>query len=170
MEQLKRIKLLRKLDIPCEQIRLVTTSEMSLPECVWDQKQKLEMRGHDLSQMQELCIQLAETETDFDSLDASGWLDRMNTLERGGVQLTDTNKLDVKRRKWGAVLSAAVSILFMAAFVYIILWANHEEPIPIGVLIFVILIPVGIIAVIAIALYQRMKELKGGELDEAGKY
>ena len=170
VEQLRRVKLLRKLDIPCEQIRLVTTGGLTLSECVWDQKRKLELRSRDLSHMQDFCVQIAETEADFNTLNAADWLERMKTLEKGGVQFTDTSKSDVKRRKWGAVLSAAVSILFMAAFVCIILWANHEDPIPLGLLIFVILIPVGVIAGIALALYQRMKELKGGELDEAGKY
>ncbi len=170
VEQLKRVKLLRKLDIPCEQIRLVTTGELSLSECAWDQKEKLEKREHDLVQMQELCAQLAETESELDSLDASSWLDRMSTLEKGGVKFTDASKSDVKRRKWGAVLSAVVSMLFMVAFVCMILWANHEDPVPTGLVIFLILIPIGVIAGIVIALYQRMKELKGGELDEAGKY
>ena len=170
VEQLKRVKLLRKLDIPCEQIRLVTTGGLSLSECVLNQKGKLETRERDLSQMQELCAQLAKTGREFDSLNASAWLDRMKALEEGGVQFMDASKSDVKRRKWGAVLSAAVSMLFMVAFVCMILWANHEDPLPTGLLVFVILIPLGIITGIVLALYQRMKELKGGELDEAGKY
>ena len=170
MEQLQRIKLLRKLDIPCEQIRRVTAGDLPLSECVLGQKEKLEMRSRNLAQMQELCAQLAETGTDFGDLDASGWLGRMKALEKGGVQFMDASKSDVKRRKWGAILSAVVSALFMIAFLWMMIWANNEDPIPTGFFIFVILIPVGVIAGIVLALYQRMKELKGGELDEAGKY
>ena len=170
VEQLKRIKLLRKLDVPCETIRKVAAGELPLSLCLQEQKQDLGSRAEDLAQMQELCSLLADTGTDFDGLDSSAWLDRMAVLEKGGVKFKDVTKSDVKRRKWGALISAAVCVLFMAVLICLVLWGNSEEPIPTGLLIFIILIPVGIITGIVIALVQRMKELKGGELDEAGKY
>ena len=170
VEQLKRVKLLRKLGIPCEQIRRVITGERSLPSCLREQQKTLEKRSEDFLQMREICAQLADGEATLDSLDALDFLERMRELEKGGVRFVDTNKLDVKKRRWGAWLSAVVSIVFMAAMIGMILWANHEEPIPVPMLAFVLLIPAGMAAGIAIALYQRIKELKGGELDEAGKY
>ncbi len=170
VEQLKRVKLLRKLDIPCDRIRQVITGSLPLGACLCEQQKRLEKRSWDIERMQELCLQLAESETDLDTLDASGWLDRMKVLEKGGVQFVDTNKSDVKQRRWGAVLSAAASVMFMAATICLILWANRQDPLPVGVLVFLILAPAGVIAGVVIALLQRMKELKGGELDEAGKY
>ncbi len=170
VEQLRRIKLLRKLDVPCDEIRRVMEGELTFSACMREQQQKLEKRRNDYSRMQELCTQLSESETKLDSLDASNWLDRMKALEKGGVQFVDASKSDVKQRKWGAVLSAAVSIAFMVAIICIILWGNHSDPLPLGLLVFILLIPAGVITGVALALYQRMKELKGGELDEAGKY
>ena len=170
VEQLKRVKLLRKLDVPCEQIRRVITGGLSLESCMLEQQKALEKRSHDFLQMREICLQLADRGVALDSLDASGVLDQMKVLEKGGVKFVDTNQLDVKKRRWGAWASAIVSILFFAAMICIILWANHEDPLPVGVLVFVLLIPAGVMAGIALALYQRIKELKGGELDEAGKY
>ena len=170
VEQLKRVKLLRKLDIPCEQIRRVMTGELSLHTCLSEHQKTLEKRSGDLMQMRGLCVQLADSEATLDSLDASGFLDQMKVLEKGGVQFVDTNKSDVNKRKWGAWLSAIVSILFIAAMICMILWANHQDPLPVGLLVFVLLIPAGTAAGIAIALVQRIKELKGGELNEAGKY
>ena len=41
---------------------------------------------------------------------------------------------------------------------------------PVGALIFMVLFPAIVIISIIYVLVQRMKELKGGELDEAGKY
>lgn len=170
VEQLRRVKLLRKLDIPCEQIRRVMTGELSLYSCVSDQQKTLEKRSHDFLQMREICAQLADSGAALDSLDASDYLDQMAALEKGGVTFVDTNKSDVKKRRWGAWISAVVSILFIAAVISIILWANQETPMPVGLLVFVLLIPAGVAGGIALALYQRIKELKGGELDEAGKY
>ena len=170
VEQLKRIKLLRKLDVPCEKIRQVSFGELKLSDCLQEHKQDLGRRAEDLAQMQELCSQLVETGSQFDGLDSSAWLDRMAALEKGGVRFTDMTKSDVRRRKWGAVISAAVCVLFMIALICMVFWGNSEDPLPTGVFIFIVLIPAGIIAGIVLALVQRMKELKGGELDEAGKY
>ncbi len=170
VEQLRKIKLLRKLDVPCEQIRHVVSGGLSLPDCLRDQRGKLEKRRGDLLRMQELCEQIAETDSTIDALDTTEWLERMDELEKGGVQFMDTEKTDVKQRRWGAILSAAASIVFMIAVICMILWGNHEDPLPVGVLIFLLLIPAGVIAGVVLALHQRIKELKGGELDEAGKY
>ena len=170
VEQLQKIRLLRKLDVPCEQIRLVTTGELTLAACLGAQKEKLEAHSRDLAQMQELCGQIAASGTEYDSLGAAGWLEQMQELEKGGVRFMNAEKSDVKRRRWGALISALVSVLFMAALAGTMLWANMEDPIPAGILLFVLVIPLVCIAGIVLALIQRMKELKSGELDEAGKY
>ncbi len=170
VEQLNRIRLFRKLDIPCEEIRQMMNGERSLSECVRTQEEKLEKRGSDLKRMQEICEELAGSGAEFDTLDAAVWLDRMKTLEKGGVQFMDTRRSDVKQRQRGAVLSALAGMLFFAAMIGVIIWANSQDPIPNVVLAFILLILAGMIAGIGLALYQRMKELKGGELDEAGKY
>ena len=120
--------------------------------------------------MQELCTQLEESENSIRDLDAASWLERMKELEKGGVRFMDSNKSDVRTRRWGAILSAVSGILFMAVMIILVLEGNRTDPIPKGVLAILILIPAGIIAGIVLALFQRIKELKGGELDEARKY
>lgn len=170
VEQLNRIKLLRKLDIPCEEIRRIMSGEISLQECVRDQEQKLEKRCQDMAQMQEFCVQLSESGSSFDSLKASSWLDRMKDLEKGGTRFVDTRESDVKQRRLGSLVWAGVSIAFMGVIIWIILWGNSQEPLPIGLLLFLLLIPVAVIIGVVIALLQRMKELDKGELYEASKY
>ncbi len=170
VEQLKRIKLLRKLDISCEEIRRVMSGEISLQECVRDQDHKLEKRCHDMAQMQELCLQLSEDGSSFDSIQASSWLDRMKVLEKGGTCFVDTRESDVKQRRLGSLVWAGVFIVMMSAIIWIILWMNSQASLPIGLLIFLLLMPVAVIIGVVIALLQRMKELKRGELYEASKY
>lgn len=82
----------------------------------------------------------------------------------------DARTTDVRQRKWGSWLSAVAAILFMVAMMCLLLWGNHVDPVPTWVLVILLLIPLSIITGISIALYQRMKELKGDELDEARKY
>ena len=50
------------------------------------------------------------------------------------------------------------------------LWGNSQDPIPFGLLVFLIAIPVALIIGLWIALAGRMKEIEGGEEDEASKY
>lgn len=170
VEQLKRVKLLRKLDVSCEQIRRILAGEISLSSCALEQEKALEKRGRDLEKMQEICGQLAESGAELDTLDSEDFLERMKTLEKGGVQFMDTNRSDVKKRQWGAWSSAIVAVAFLIFFIGMILWADTQDPLPPVLLVFIILIPVGTAVGVGIALAQRMKELKGGELDEAGKY
>ena len=170
VRQLERVKLLRKLDIPCEQIRNVMDGKLTLSACVKDQQEALEKRGSDLQRMQELCNLLSEEAADFDSLDAAAFLENMKKLEQGGVRFVDTSKSDVKKRRTGAIVSAVVCILYFAALGGLLFLGNSVDPIPPAVLIFLILIPIVMIVGITLALRQRMKEIKGGELDEARKY
>jgi capsular polysaccharide biosynthesis protein len=51
-----------------------------------------------------------------------------------------------------------------------VLWANKLDPIPLGILIFIVAVLAGIIIGIIIAFRQRILEIDGGEENEAGKY
>ena len=51
-----------------------------------------------------------------------------------------------------------------------ILWANGQSPLPIGLLLLIIAVPVIVIICIVAVLIQRIKEIKGGEEDEAAQY
>ena len=83
----------------------------------------------------------------------------------------DIKKTDIrKKRRTGAIIGAVVMILLMGFTIGLMLWANTQDPIPTGLLIFLIAIPVVIIGGILAALAGRMKESEGGEEDEASKY
>ena len=60
--------------------------------------------------------------------------------------------------------------VLMAISVVFVLWVNTEDPMPTGLLILLIAIPVVITGGILAALAGRMKEIEGGEEDEASKY
>lgn len=82
----------------------------------------------------------------------------------------DTRESDVKQRRLGSLVWAGVFIVMMSAIIWIILWMNSQASLPIGLLIFLLIMPVAVIIGVVIALLQRMKELKKGELYEASKY
>ena len=83
----------------------------------------------------------------------------------------NVNKTDVhKKKRMGAIIGAAVMTVLMLIVIVIMFWANAQDPIPLGKLLFIMGIPVIIIVGTLIALAGRMKEIEGGEEDEASKY
>lgn len=77
-------------------------------------------------------------------------------------------------KKWTAILCAAVVVgllgLFLAAILFPLIGEACGEAVAMG---FLLVYGLGIVAVIVgvlLALRQRLKELKGGEEDEAKKY
>jgi DNA-binding transcriptional MerR regulator len=169
VEQLQRVKLLRMLDVPCERIRRVTDGELPLPDCMRAHAAALKARQADLARMRELCA-LLEQADDLASLDTAEYLETMRRLEQGGARFVDVKQSDVKKRRAASILSAAVFVVLMAAIIALALWGNSVAPMPTLLLIFIIVFPLAVIVGVLIALRQRLKELKGGELDEAGQY
>ena len=78
------------------------------------------------------------------------------------------------KKKWTAILCAAVVVgllgLFLAAILFPLIGQAVGEAVAMG---FLLVYGLGIVAVIVgvlVALRQRLKEIKGGEEDEAKKY
>lgn len=80
-------------------------------------------------------------------------------------------KKDKKPRMlWGAVVSAVVMVLLMAAMIALFVWAESVDPIPLPVLLIFEAIPAAVLIGVVVALVQRIKELKGDEMDDIGQY
>jgi membrane protein YdbS with pleckstrin-like domain len=94
----------------------------------------------------------------------------MKKMEEGGTRFMDIAKDDIKKKKYGSAISAVVMILVFAAIIGLVLWGNKLDPIPVGILIFIIAVLSVIIIGIIVAFRQRMLEIDGGEEYEAGKY
>ena len=61
-------------------------------------------------------------------------------------------------------------IILMLFMIGLFLCGSSQEALPIGILILFIGIPVVVIICIIVALRSRLKEIEGGEEDEASKY
>ncbi|MBR6473072.1 MAG: MerR family transcriptional regulator [Firmicutes bacterium] len=170
VNELRQVKLLRQLGVSCENIRRMKTGELSLKSCMKDHLKELDESALSLEHMRSICELLAEEPGELDSVDASSYLEKMKEIEKGGVRFMNVKSSDVKKRRNGAIIAAAVVVLVMIATIALVIWADGIDPAPKGVLIFMIAIFGSVIVGVLIALNQRLKELKGGELDEADKY
>ena len=171
IEALKKIKLLRKLGISVEEIRAVLNHSRSLEDCLEKHLAVLEKERENLSNMRRLSDAILQKRDSIDTLNTNEWLDEMEKLEKEGVDFVDVSKIDIHmKKKMGAVIGGAVMIVLMLAMIGFFLWANSQETLPVGVLIVFVGIPVIVIICIIVALRSRIKEIEGGEEDEAAKY
>lgn len=171
IEALKKIKLLRKLGISVEEIRAVLNHSRSLEDCLEKHLTVLEKERENRLNMQRLSDAILQQRDSIDTLNTNEWLDEMEKLEKEGVDFVNVSKIDIRmKKKMGAVIGGAVMIVLMLAMIGFFLWANSQETLPVGILIVFLGIPVIVIICIIVALRSRIREIEGGEEDEAAKY
>ena len=172
VRRLQQIKLLRKLAVPIEDIRSVLKGEGSLETCLTRQLREYDRQRDSLSAMEGMTRDLlGRPGLTLEALDAGSCLEQIERLEKEGQSFMDVSKRDVHRRKAsGAVLGALIVIALLLPAVIGILWANGQSPLPIGLLLLIIAVPVIVIVCIVAVLIQRIKEIQGGEEDEAAQY
>ncbi len=171
IEILKKIKLFRKLGISLEQIKLVLGERLSLNDCLESHMEVLEKEKENLINMSKFSEQMYNQNASIGNLNTDEWLEEMEKMEKEGIDFVDISKIDIHmKKKMGAAIGGVIMITFMLFSIGMIIWANSMDPIPLGLLIFFIAIPVVIILCIAVALRSRFKEIEGGEEDEASKY
>ena len=172
VRRLQQIKLLRKLAVPIEDIRAVLKGEGSLETCLTRQLREYDRQRDSLLAMEGMTRELlSQPGLTLAVLDAGSCLDRIERLEKEGQSFMDVSKRDVHRKKTsGAFLGAAIVIALLLPAVIGILWANGQSPLPTGLLLLIIAVPVIVIICIVAVLIQRIKEIKGGEEDEAAQY
>ena len=171
VKRLQEIRLLRKLAIPIEDMRQMYAGQKSLRSCLEYQVEEMERQKKNLVQVQAFCEQLLNADLSLETLDATQCLEQMERLEKEGTNFMDVRKTDVHKKKiMGAALGGGIMVIFMAAMIGIMIWGCMEDPVPIGFMLFMIGIPAAVIIGVIAALIGRVKEIKGGEEDEASKY
>ena len=169
--RLQEIKLFRKMDISIEEMKLLFEKKKSLQICLEQHLKELEHRKEGLLKMQDMCERLILEHRSLESLNAEDCLEEIEQMEKEGAKFMNVNKTDVhKKKRTGAIVGSAVMTVLMLVTIIIVFWANAQDPIPLGLLLLIAGIPAVIIAGTLIALAGRMKEIEGGEEDEASKY
>ncbi len=171
IEILKRIKLFRKFDISISDIKSILNNEKDFRDCLDKSITELKRKQSDLEKIQILAQSMLMQSAELDKLDTDKWIEEVERMERKGVDFVNLEKVDIHRKKKaGALLGGTLIMLAMGISIGIIVWASMEDPIPLPMLLILILIPSVVIISIIVAIYSRIKEIEGGEEDEASKY
>lgn len=171
---LKKIKLLRMLDVPIEEILRLKAGSLTLTDAMGRHMIQLERRQANLEAMHALCAELRDSRGTLDGLDADGVLERIRRQEQEGARFVDVKKRDHRGKYLGAVWGAVGHAGDDGRVMALILWgftvSPEEAPAPGAGLMVLAAIPVVVILGVLMALYQRIKQIRGGEEDDAAQY
>ena len=168
VEELRKVKLLRQLSIPIEEISKIQNGYLTLEDCMRRHRIFLDREEENLKQKKSICSQIEDSGDQLSGLDTEKYFLLMKEMEGEGVRFMNVNTVDKKRR--APIISAIVMIILMAATIALLVWAYKVDPIPMGILAVIIAIPIVVIIGVLIALKDRMREIEGGEEDAARKY
>ena len=171
VDRLMQIKLLRKLGVPIEEIKRIFQGSIHLDDCLDRHLDELGRQKENLAKMQAISEQIIASHVTLQNLDTENYLNQVESMEKEGTSFMDVEKTDRRRKKlMGAIIPGIVMILILAASIAAIAWMNTIEKIPVIVNIILLGLPAIVIICIVAAIIGRMKEIKGGEEDEASKY
>lgn len=172
VEQLQKIKLLRQLDVPIEQIRNLEEEKLSLKECLENHMITLAHKQHEMEMMKEICIRMAEQETDLKNMKPSEYFNDIHEMEERGVRFMNIQETDIKKRRVAPIVVSTILIASLVITDAIVLWMSfwYDPETPIAVPIISTILNLLLIVSIIVVLRQRLREIKGGELYEASKY
>ena len=167
---LNRVKLFRQLSVPVEEIKQMNEGTLSLSDCLDRHLDRLSNDIHSLELAKELCEKISLDKTSIEKINVESYLEEIAGLERGDTLFMDIEKKDVTKKKIGPIVAALMIFVLAVGLCLFIFWRSTYEEIPLGALLW-ITIPLAAVAVgIIVALFLRLKEIEGGEEDEASKY
>ena len=129
VERLRRIKLLRKLDVPLAEIRQMLEGECTLAEGMTRQLERLHTRRTDLDEAVNFCTLLQMEPVSLNELDVEQTLARLTAKEEQGVSFVNIEQTDRKaERVRGALVGAGLFTAIMLLSIGIMAWAFCVDP------------------------------------------
>lgn len=163
---LKRIKFLRDLGVPINELQKLNNNETSLDIIIKDRIKKIEIEENKYLTIKNMCNSIIDENLLYENLDIDKYFECMNKLNKEGFTMKE-NKDNKRKEIITSIISSLVFILLDLILLFAII-LDKEVPILISIM-FVIIFGLPVIGII-INLILRIKEINGGEIYEASKY
>ncbi|WP_298028851.1 MerR family transcriptional regulator [uncultured Dysosmobacter sp.] len=173
VEALRRIKLLRKLGVPLEEIRAMQAGTHTVGDGMRRHLITLERDRANLEQSIRLCDRLTGCQERLADLDAGAVLAEMETMEQSGTTFQNKQRQDIRIRYVAPVVIAVLTVALMAALAALFLWAYLADPAgapPVILMLVLAALPLLVAGGVVLALIQRIREIGKGEEDDAKNY
>lgn len=133
----------------------------------------LERERQNLEESVRLCELLKERTEPLNDLDAAAVLTELEKLEQTGTTFPNKQRQDVRIRYVAPIVVAVVMVILLTALIGLFVWGFAEDPAsspPLALAAVFIAIPSLLICGVLFALFQRIREIGKGEIDDAKKY
>lgn len=172
VQELKRIKLMRKLGVSIEEIKKIQSGVLTLEDGIRRHQIALQRQQASLEQSVLLCRRLRQGGHTYRQLPADEVLEDMSAIEREGTLFVGRQTQDVRVRYVAPVLVTIIMVGLMAAMIALILWEYSVDPqnIPLSFMWVCVGLMLSIACGCVAALVQRIREIVKGEVDDAKKY
>ena len=170
---LLRIKVLRKLGVPIEEIRQMLSGTHTIADGMRRHMITLERERRNLEQSIGFCQELQKQDIPAAALDAEGILAQMEQLEQGGTCFQNKHTQDIRTRYIAPGIITAIMVALMVGLSALLFWAyrvSPEDAPPVWFFLLVVGIFVAIGAGVLLAFGQRVREIQKGEIDDARYY
>ena len=173
VDALRRIKLLRKLGVPLEEIRRMQSGGHTVGDGMRRHLVTLERERENLEQSIRLCSALTDRQERLEDLDAGAILAEMEAMEQSGTTFQNKQHEDVRVRYVAPVAVTVLMVLLMLGLIWLFLWAFETDPAgaPLLPLLAVFLaIPALVALGVIVSLVQRIREIGRREIDDAKQF
>ena len=171
IRKLQVIKFLRELDVPIKDLKSLNEGALTLQECMTDRIQKIEQEENNYQKIKEMCQEISKSKESYQEIDITKYFQEVNKLNKEGFTMRNI-KTNKKKKIIGAILSSAIFSLFFLFIAGIITYfqVTEAEKMPWFLYSFLMLLFLFPLIGIIYNLIVRIKEINGGEEDEASKY
>ena len=173
VDALRRIKLLRKLGVPLEEIRRMQSGGHTVGDGMRRHLVTLERERENLEQSIRLCSALTDRQERLEDLDAGAILAEMEAMEQSGTTFQNRQHEDVRVRYVAPVAVTVLMVLLMLGLIWLFLWAFETDPAgapPLPLLAVFLVIPAIVALGVIVSLVQRIREIGRREIDDAKQF
>ena len=173
VETLRRIKLMRKLGVPLEEIRQMLSGVHTVGDGMRRHLVTLEREQENLRSAAQLCAGLTDCAEKLDALDAQSLLEKMEEMEQSGTTFQNKQSQDIRVRYVAPVVVTVLMVLLMLGLIWLFLWAFETDPAgapPLPLLAVFVAVPAFVALGVIISLVQRIREIGRRELDDAKQF
>ena len=170
---LRRIKLMRKLGLPLEDIRQMLSGAHTVGDGMCRHLVTLERERQNLDAAAKLCGELADCQERLDALDVDALLEEMAEMEQSGTTFQNKQSQDIRVRYVAPVVVTVLMVLLMLGLIWLFLWAFETDPAgapPLPLLAVFVAVPAFVALGVIISLVQRIREIGRRELDDAKQF
>ena len=173
VETLRRIKLLRKLGVPLEDIRQMLSGAHTVGDGMRRHLVTLERERQNLDAAARLCGELADCQERLADLDAAALLEQMAEMEQSGTTFQNKQSQDIRVRYVAPVVVTIIMVVLMLGLIWLFLWAFETDPAgapPLPLLAVFVAVPALVALGVIVSLVQRIREIGRREIDDARQF